>query len=185
MEPNTDVKEELIAHSQRQSDAPQHPGPPSTKMEFPESSRTDIKEEETETLTFLPSPMGHDQQTPPQEINNHRLRRKTIKRRRKTEVGQILNALFEQSTGNPIILDLLAAVCSGNASAKKLKDFKVFMRYTKKLLDHERKKNQQDAPDLSTLTSEVESIRAGIARLRDMTTELGNGIPKLTAHLTK
>ncbi|KAI4245705.1 MAG: hypothetical protein L6R42_010111 [Xanthoria sp. 1 TBL-2021] len=202
MEPNTDVKEELMAHSQRQSDAAQHPGPPSTKMEFPESSRTDIKEEETETLTSLPSPVGHDHQTPPQEIPHNPASQTTsipkmkaiiasaVKRSKedgKPDVGQTLNALFEQSTGNPIILDLLAAVCSGNASAKKLKDFKVFMRYTKKLLDHERNKSHQDAPDFSTLTSEVDSIRAGIARLRDMNTELekSNAIPKMTAHLTK
>lgn len=200
MEPNSDVKEELIAHSQRQSDTPQPPGSRSPKMEFPESSWTDIKEEETETLTSLPSPVGHNHQTHPQEIKHNPDSQTTsipkmkaiitsaVKRSNedgKPEVGQTLNALFEQSTGNPIILDLLAAVCSGNASAKKLKDFKVFMRYTKKLLDHERKKSHQDAPDLSTLTSEVDSIRAGIARLRDMNTELGNGIPKLTAHLTK
>lgn len=202
MEPNSDVKEELIAHSQRQSDTPQPPGSRSPKMDFPESSWTDIKEEETETLTSLPSPVGHNHQTHPQEIKHNPDSQTTsipkmkaiitsaVKRSNedgKPEVGQTLNALFEQSTGNPIILDLLAAVCSGNASAKKLKDFKVFMRYTKKLIDHEHKKSHQDTFDFSTLASEVESIRAGIARLKDMNTELekSNAIPKMTAHLTK
>ncbi|KAI4282677.1 MAG: hypothetical protein L6R38_002767 [Xanthoria sp. 2 TBL-2021] len=207
MEPNTDIKEELVAHSQRQSNTPHPPGPRAPKMEFPESSRTDIKEEETETLTSLPSPVGHNHQTHPQEVEHipdsqttsvpkmKAIIASAVKRSKedgKPEVGQTLNALFEQNTSNPIILDLLAAVCSGNASANKLKDFKVFMRYTKKLLDYERKKSQQDAPDLSTLTSEVESIRAGIARLKDMNTELeksndtgGDGIPKITEHLIK
>ncbi|CAO1601103.1 hypothetical protein XANCAGTX0491_004767 [Xanthoria calcicola] len=90
------------------------------------------------------------------------------------EVGQTFNVLLEQTAGNPVLLDLFAAVCSRNASAKDLKDFKVFLRYSKKLLDHERKNRDEFfAQEPAEIGAELARLDARLTQMEEETETRG------------
>ncbi|KAI4229415.1 MAG: hypothetical protein L6R36_000869 [Xanthoria steineri] len=84
--------------------------------------------------------------------------------------GQTLSLLFEQATGNPVLLDLYATVCSGIASAKKLKDFKVFMQYSRKLFHHERKNRDKFfAQEHAEIGAELAQLDARLTQAEEET----------------
>ena len=167
------VKEEHDQNANRHSSTLQASNPRSRALPSTPSSSIDVvKKEDTEDHHSAPLPPGTNTQVhqPGAPQSPYEQKKAIIKtfvdsavahfiENGSPEVGQTFNRLFEQSTRNPVLLDLYAAVCSGNARAKDLRDFKVSLRYSKRLLDHER--NNRD----EFLAQEPAKIAAELARL--------------------